>query len=393
MKDYKDKSVLRLSSALCVCCAMLLFGLSPVVSATAQGTAGDDVTVVAEGMAPLNDDVTAAEEEAVWDAKRNAVEQAVGVVLRTHTVGRDHTVLRDDIEARAQGFVRRWETLPGSRRIEKVGGARILHIQVQATVALLSMIHSLSDMADVYKDLERPRLRVEIAGEGKAAGLAQPAQTAVVAALQGQGFEMAESGPAEVVLTGHLELVPTIHLGDHGAPYGVGDYVAACKASLTLQAVSTASEDVLFSLKVIGNGRSFNSDQDAGSEAVSDAAEALVKAGQTPFLDRLLVRWAHERQEGHTVTVQVSGLAEAERGALRQALRSMRGFLQFTAELGDHNRTTFRFITRLDTRSVRRRLAAWHSGSTLSDSSLTVLNERGPIILCAVHAPPRLSHR
>ncbi len=387
--------MLRSLPALCVCllCLLLRCAIPPASGQTPQ-TDGDDVVIIAEGMAPLNDDLTAAEEEAVWDAKRNAVEQAVGVVLRTHTVGRDQMLQRDDIEARAQGFVRRWETVPGSRRIEKVERGRILHIQVRATVALLSMIHNLSDIADVYKDLERPRLRVEITGAGKSAAWTQAAQEALTSSLQAQGFEMASSGPAEVVLNGRLEVVPTIHLGDHSAPYGVGDYVGACKATLALQAVSTASEDVLFTTSVVGHGRSFHSDQDACSEAVADVAEELVKASQSQFVDHLLVRWAHERQEGHTVVVKVSGLDDAERGQLRQALRAMRGFMQFTDAADEHNRDTFRFITRLDTQSVRRRLAALHLGQSATHGvSLAVLNERGPIILCAVNAPPRISHR
>ncbi len=356
----------------------------------------DDVTIIAEGMAPLHDDVTAAEEEAVWDAKRNAVEQAVGVVLRTHTVGRDHLLERDDVEARAQGFIRSWEKVPGSRRIERLEHGRILHIQVRAVVALMPMIHTLSDIADVYKDLERPRLRVQIAatGKGTQTAMAQTARGALVAALQEQGFQLADSGPAEVVLSGRLEVTPTVHLGDHNAPYGIGDSVAVGKAHLTLQAVSTASEDVLFTADAVGSGRSFTSDQDACGEAAADVADALLKTSAQRFVDRLLVRWAHERQEGHTICVQVTGLESAERGLLRQEIRAMRGFLQFTAESGDRGQFTLRYLTRQETAAVRRRLATLHLDSAATHPvSLTVLNDRGPTILCAAHAQPRVTSR
>jgi hypothetical protein len=345
-------------------------------------------------MAPLHDDITAAEEEAVWDAKRNAVEQAVGVVLRSHTVGRDHLLQRDDIDTRAQGFVRNWEKVPGSRRIERLEHGSILHIQVRATVALMPMIHSLRDIADVYKDLERPRLRVQVTAAGKStpAAMARSAQDALVAALQEQGFQLAESGPAEVVLAGRLEVTQTVHLGDHDAPYGIGESVAVGKAHLTLQAVSTASEDVLFTADAIGSGRSFTGDQDACAEAAADVADVLLQTSAQRFVDRLLVRWAHERQEGHTLCIQVTGLDSGARGALRQEIRAMRGFLQLISETGDREHFTLRFLTRLETAAVRRRLAALRL-DTPRPVSLTVLNDRGPTILCAVHAPPRVTSR
>lgn len=375
----------------------LLFGLllnvaiAPAVGARRQPT--DDVTIIAEGRAPLSTDLTAAEEEAIWDAKRNAVEQAVGVVLKTHSVGSDHLLQRDEIDARAQGFIRHWETVPDSRRIERIDHGRILHIQIKATVALLPMIHTLEDIADVYRDLERPRLRVQIAANTKSDVWAQTAQGVLVAALQAQGFDLAGSGPAEIVLSGHLDVIPTVHLGDLTAPYGIGESLAAVKARLAIQARSTASEDVLFTGNAVGYGRSFDSDEDASAAAVADAADTLLQASQQQFIDRLLIRWARERQEGHTVVVRVTGLNDMERGLLRQTVRSMRGFLQLSGESADKNGYSLRFLTRLETSAVRHRLAALRFDTTTHAVSLTVLNDRGPVILCAVHAPPRITRR
>src|SRR5262249_34905428 len=69
----------------------VLFLLIPLLlpSAARAQEASDELAVIGEGAAAVGDDVAAAEEEAVWDAKRNAVEQAAGIFLKARTIGRD----------------------------------------------------------------------------------------------------------------------------------------------------------------------------------------------------------------------------------------------------------------------------------------------------------------
>ncbi len=346
----------------------------------------DDITLTTEGMAALNGDVAGAEEEAIWDAKRNAVEQAAGVFLRARTVGRDFTLERDEIQGSTQGFIRHWEVVPGSRHIENLdaaGKSRILHIQVRATVALLPVIHRLADIADAYNDLERPRLRVRIDGDSHSASAADSVRTALIEMLHQQGFEMADSGPAEVELAGRIKLVPTVQIGAHDTPYDVGSSLAACRAELTLQVVSTAAEEVLFSLHATGDGQSFQSDDQAAEDAAHAAANALLDTSRQQFIEPLLVRWAREREEGHTVVIKATGLNFQERDHLRQAVRMMRGFCRFSGEQEQGGQWSLHFVTRLATRDVRRRLAALPAQQS---GPLNLLNARGPIILCSTHS-------
>src|SRR5690348_13143002 len=90
----------------------LLLALLPVLAAPVlaqQDSNQEQIEIVAEGMAALNGDVAAAEEEAVWDAKRNAVEQAAGILVRSRSVGRDFTLDEDEIQGSTQGFIRSWQ--------------------------------------------------------------------------------------------------------------------------------------------------------------------------------------------------------------------------------------------------------------------------------------------
>ena len=377
------------------------------------------LVVTGAGMAAFNGDIAAAQEEAVWDAKRNAVEQAFGLFLKSKTLGRNFSVAEDEISGRTEGFVRRWEVVEGSQRIETVAVSvgegkaqpRILHIEVRATVELISLVRRLADMADVYKDLERPRLRVQITGRGEYAGVAERIQSELAGALKAQGFDVASEGAAEVVLKGALEVVPTLRMGDKNAPYGIGESVAACRIRLNLQAVSTVSEDVLAAPRVEAIGRSFQSDEDAVHEAASALAVDAIGNSETTFVPLLLARWGRERQEGYVVALKVEGLTGTERDRLKQTLSDMRGFRRFVEEQHTARETILRFLTRRDTRSLRRDLAQFAlspsatppraagkarqnsfsltaRGSETSESApafLRILNDRGPMILCAAH--------
>lgn len=369
-----------------------LLALMAVLNARADPPTKDEMTVTAEGMAVLDDDIAAAEDEAIWDAKRNAVEQVAGIFLRARSVGRDFSLEDDEIRTRSDGFIRTWERVPGSRRIENApgGNGQILHIKIRASVALLPVVERLSDIQDVYNDLERPRLKVEIVGENEDSGPARAVRDALASAFQAQSFEMAESGPAEIVLEARLKLIPTVRMGDPNAPYGVGDLVAASRAQLTLSAVSVAGEEDLLTVQSEGSGRSFQSDAEAAVAAASDAAASLLQANEGLFVRKLLVRWVREREEGHPVVVQTTGLSLRERADLRTRLCAMRGFRNAASETGDKHRWTLHFITRLDTRGVRRRLASLR----LDDgTTLRLLSRRGPLILCAACAPARTSRR
>ena len=61
----------------------LLLALTAFSStANSQTPPPEELEIVGEGAAAISKDLAAVEEEAIWDAKRNAVEQAAGIFLR-----------------------------------------------------------------------------------------------------------------------------------------------------------------------------------------------------------------------------------------------------------------------------------------------------------------------
>ena len=269
-----------------------------------EANPADTLTVTAEGVATVDSDIAAAEEEAIWEAKRNAVEQAAGVFLRARSIGRDFEIEEKTLRARSEGFIRKWERVPNSRKIETIGNGRVLRIKIRAEVALLPVIQKLSDIKDVYDDLERPRLRVEIVGDTQAGTV----RNALLSYLKAREFEITTGSHAEVSIIGQLEIVPTVKKGSRDSPFGVGDHVGACRAKLTLRLISEASEETLLIQTADGTGRSFVSDTDAKTEAASDAVHSLLEGSAASLTQTLMVRWVREREEGHALHVTVTGL-------------------------------------------------------------------------------------
>ena len=339
-----------------------------------EANPADTLAVTAEGVATVDGDIAAAEEEALWEAKRNAVEQVAGVFLRARSVGRDFEIEEKTLRARSDGFIRKWERVPNSRKIETIGNGQVLRIKIRAEVALLTVIQKLSDIKDVYDDLERPRLRVEIIGDTQAGTV----RNALLAHLKAQEFEITTGNHAEVSLVGQLEIVPTVKKGSRDSPFGVGDHVGACRAKLTLRLISEASEETLLVQTSDGTGQSFVSDTDAKTEAASDAVQTLLKGSSVSLTQTLMVRWVREREEGHALQLAVTGLNTHQRALLTEQTRQMRGFVRLIGTTTANKQFTLRFITRLDTQGVRRRLAAL----SLDKAILSVQNGRGARIVC-----------
>lgn len=338
----------------------------------------EEIEVVAEGIATLGTDPAGAEEEAIWEAKRNAVEQAAGLFIKAQAVGHDFQLSSDEIRTRSEGYIRQWERIPNTRKIETVGNGRLLRIKIRAKVALLPLLLHLEAIKEVWEDMERPRLFVQTPPtlETQRLHLRQ--------FLEEQGFAIADS-PASAAIVLRLTGVtsPLIKWRDTNAPYGVGGEIATQRASLTLELASIASEETLLTKSQQATGSSFHSDGEASSDACQEALQSLLDTESKRITQMLLLRWVHERQEGYIVALCIKNLPKKARESLRLMLENMRGFRAFISENSTTEGYTLRFSTRLAVRDIRRRLSEFRH----SDFALLVRDESGAIIHCAAVRP------
>ena len=350
----------------------------------------ETVTIIAEGSAALGTDRARAEDEAVLDAKRNAIEKAVGVFLKTKAVGRNFSLEEDTIRTHTAGFLKTWERIAGTERIEKVGtNGAILHLEIRAEVALLPLLEHLQDIREAYDDLDRPRIRVQISGDTAD----HSARAALTQALKAEGFEVSE-GAAEMVFDGQIETHPTVKLGDKNSPQSIGESIAACRSILRLSVVSETSEQNLLTFRSEATGSSFESDASAKQSAIEEAGRAFLAENKAEIIRTLLVHWATERQEGHTVVLQIQGLTAPTRARLESELAEWRGFRKILDSrtetklvskpgLATKGITTLRVVTLLSNREFRQRLSEIKPDA-LYGQKLNVTEKRGSTLHCSL---------
>lgn len=284
-----------------------------------------EITVASEGSATIIDgDLARAEDEAIHAAKRNAVELGVGVLVRSETLGRDFSELRQTILTKSEGFISSWQKIDGSRRIESIEGSKLLSVKITAKVKALNLADALSDIEWVYESMWRPRIMVLINERniGRVSDALPASALAIMRELQAMKFDVvdpevvkriaaeksaqaalergdakaaarlaAQSG-AEVLVLGSSESFEQI------APEGA-EKLKLASAILRARIIYPDTGEVLYTSKQIdGRGVSTISVQDAGIKALSAAGAKLISSDSARFAAQLVARWANELQNG-----------------------------------------------------------------------------------------------
>ncbi len=109
------------------------------------------------GVWPIeNGDLEAAKEGALIDARRNALEQALGVMVSSETVVEQFQLVRDSIEVKTQtGFVRVKEVVEESQREDH------FLVRINALVTsnpVVSMLRDTAALQQLWADLSHPRI-------------------------------------------------------------------------------------------------------------------------------------------------------------------------------------------------------------------------------------------
>jgi len=126
-------------------------------SKPAYATDEEGVTVDVEGISPLvNGDKIQAEQMAIVDASRKAVEQVVGTLVASQTDVKDFQLIQDTIKTRASGYVSHQEVL---NRWEDKG---IYHVILRATVKRNALRQSVDELKLTLIKAGKPRLMILI---------------------------------------------------------------------------------------------------------------------------------------------------------------------------------------------------------------------------------------
>ncbi|MHB9037008.1 MAG: hypothetical protein ACYC64_10085 [Armatimonadota bacterium] len=305
-------------------CALVLFLLLVLPSAVC---AGDEISVVAEGVAAVRDgDLAKAEDEALNDAKRNAVEAGVGVLVRSETEGRNHKVIRESILTRSEGYLVSWSRVKGSRSVEEVDGSKLLRIGINAKVSLVKVADAIMAISTLLDLMERPRIRIMVREDnlGSVSDSDTMSGGGLARALRDKGFDIS-TGDSEILIVGSAK--------SEKQPGIEGTDVKSCIAHLSAKAIWTQTGEVLYSSKPVDVPMaSFASYEDAANRALARAGEVLIENDEVGFASHVIARWADQVQNGRPILLRCRGVTYDEFAAIKKLVRNTRGYVEFLNE-------------------------------------------------------------
>lgn len=337
--------------------ALVLIAISAVAFASVQ-----EVEIVASGMAAIGSDRAAAIEEAVLDAKRNAVEQALGVLVDAEALAQNYEVVWETIRTRSQGYVKRWELL-GEPEWDTRNG--LVKVRVRAVVSAVDAVKDLWEIPEVYVALERPRIGVRLLFAD--ARQPEPASTAaLIHALRVRGFDVADGSgsPAEVLITGIIRTEAGIRLGDQNAPYGLGKVVATQKAYADVRVVWADTGAVIVPpFRWEATGFSFNSNEEARQEALQTLGRELVEESKAALGQKVLGAWVSQLQNGLRVRLVLRDADYRTLSQFSDRLRGVRGVVSVERERMEAGEGVVDAVVRLTPAVFRRQLLRLQVGN------------------------------
>jgi hypothetical protein len=150
----------------------------------------EDKTIEAEGISSIS------REDAIRQAQRSAVEQAVGVFINSQTEVDNFELKKDKIFSKTQGYIKRFSILK-----EKKEGDTF-KVLVNATVSLDKIKDDLIAMKILLESMERPKLMVLVDEDYKSMdnlgmGIASTEMSSMLGA---KGFELVDKSQVDAVM-------------------------------------------------------------------------------------------------------------------------------------------------------------------------------------------------
>lgn len=178
----------------------LSLSISPLALATP-----DVQTVVAEGSAALDDNPSRALEEAISQANRLAVEQAMGVYVVSETLVENMAVVKDSILTKSSGYI------SGYKVLSKSTSNGLLHVKVEATVSVLPLVDQLAKLG-LLRDWT---VAVVLVSNGGDRASNEAAKTRLSETMISKGFKLADN--QALVALNQPAILEQIQKGNHMA--------------------------------------------------------------------------------------------------------------------------------------------------------------------------------
>jgi hypothetical protein len=294
-------------------------------------------TITAEGVgAVFGNDRAIARDQAIQDALRKAVEQAVGTLVSSETMVQNFQTLNDRIYTQTQGYIQNYRVL------SETPGSNVHTVTIQATVAIGDLEKDLQALGFLLGQVGKPRIMILVAeqqigrdslnywwgpGRGAQANL-NVAENTIMDRFREKGFDIVDPQAQ----AGSIKVPPALQVADlsnqNAITLGkqvdaeiviIGKALARSVGSIAGTSMKSVQANISMRAIQIDNARVLSSgNQNAAAvhiDEVTGGAEAIKKASvkiSDKMMDDILKNFQKRVGATTTVSLVVFGLAGAD---------------------------------------------------------------------------------
>ncbi|GBD93110.1 hypothetical protein BMS3Abin05_00693 [bacterium BMS3Abin05] len=272
-------------------------------------------------------DVAHARDDAIDDALRKAVQQALGTYLSSETMIQNYQMVEDNILTWTKGYVQNYKVLS-----ENQPDASTVQVTVQATIRMDDLKNDAESLQNLIAKMGNPRIMVMIQehnigenylGAGYFDVDMTSAETAMINVLMQKGIEVVDPSvikrklkkrEALAALQGNLKAAAAI-AHEYGAEViilgkamanvakGVNLYgMKSCQADVTARAVNTDTGMII----ATASAHSAKPHIDALAGGTMAIKEATVKTANQ-LIDKILKKWREQYYNATAIELDVDG--------------------------------------------------------------------------------------
>ncbi|GAK51883.1 hypothetical protein U14_03129 [Candidatus Moduliflexus flocculans] len=337
-----------------------IFGIVYGLSLFCFSAFAQDQAVEADGVARILDNNTAmARDNAIVDAQRKAVEQAVGVLMSSESVVQNYEIVSDRILTQSAGYITSYDVL------DEQHDDKSYRVKIRAVIGMGALENDVQAIQHLIQQKGNPRMMFLVSEELvglKTAGVASAdmaqAEVTLQQAFVNKGFDVVDA--ATVAQNVNREQALKAAEGDAAAAAAIcqqfgADVVITVKSSASAgakilnsdmksyQAVVTAKAVRADTAAVIASAseqakQAHIDDLTGGTAAIQKASVKLADA----LIPKILEQWRQDVQTATTVQLVVSNISFAQLKQIKEILSTkirgvkavnQRSFQQKTAVL------------------------------------------------------------
>lgn len=326
---------MRQRIAFCVFVSFVVFSFLLSV----PSRAGEPLVILAEGVGDTAGGRAMARDAAIWDALRQAVEQALGAFIQSESIVENYQLISDNIFSKTAGYIQKYHIL------EEVSQGGLYRVKIKAYVVSGKLENDLAAIGLLILQKHKPRVMVVIAEQHLARRrVSHPAgETEIIRKLIKKGFKIVDQSQVKKIryndqvraaLAGDNKTAAKIGL-QYGAEViivgeafsefatsgGVLGSMISCRARVEARALRTDTGEIIAADGKHAAGIDI-SENIAGKKALQNAGGQLGDY----LITQILSRWRSEVVDATSIQLIIIGVDYHQFAKFKMLLKdSVRG--------------------------------------------------------------------